>query len=502
MDLDKLEIALRPRSHWEAIDLGFALARRWFMPLCALWLTTALPVSLLLLFIADGDLIWMSLLLWWFKPAYEPLLVFWLSRAVFGERPPLKSVRRQWWRITRPQLFANLTWRRLSSNRSFYMPVALLEGLKGKERHRRISILGRRQHAGTWLTIVGIHFETILEFCFLLGIYFLVPEELRWFEGDDFFFSPGPIDEWLQLICWLAAMGIIAPFYVAGGFALYLHRRSELEGWDIEINFRRTAEKLQSTRRGPIGALLAALFGLSLFMTDPHQAHANDSLGPKESKQRIEEVLSNPLFGRMEEETYWKYVGTKAAETDEEAPGWLLRLIEVLIEVFKGFMKGIASYGEIILWGAGLFTLAYLLYHFSRNSDWMQAIHRGNSKGKRQLPSELFGLDVRPDSLPDDIGAEALRQVKAGKLRAALSLLYRGSLIRLITEHQLDIPASATEGECLKLVRHHRSTNEADYFGQLTRAWLTTAYAHLLPDARRIEQLCHDWQKVYGHAER
>lgn len=495
MDLAKLEIALRPRTPWEAIDLGFALARRWFIPLCSLWLMTALPLTLLLFSVSSDNLILLSLLVWWFKPVYEPPLMFWLSRAVFGDRPSLGSVRKQWWRIVRPQLLANITWRRLSSNRSFYMPVALLEGLRGKERHQRIAILGRRQQAGTWLTIVGIHFEAILQLSLILMIYFLIPEELRWFEGDTLFFSPGPIDEWLQLLCWLAAMAIIAPFYVAAGFALYLHRRSELEGWDIEINFRRTAENVAPARAGKVAALL---MGLMLFQAGPHEAYAGEDPGPSESKQLIEQVLDDPLFGRMEQQSYWKYVGEQK-EPDEEAPDWLADLLELLLAVLKGFFSGIASFGEIILWGIGLVVVAFLLYHFSRNAGWMQAFNTGPKRDKRRLPTELFGLDVRPDSLPEDIPAEALQQLKAGQSRAALSLLYRGALVRLISDHQLEIPGSATEGECLHQVRHHRSTTEANYFQSLTHAWLLTAYADQPAEAQQIEQLCQGWQRIYSH---
>lgn len=499
MDLAKLEISLRPRSHWEAIDLGFALARRWFVPLCTLWLMTAIPVALLILLGSADNLILLSLLVWWFKPIYEPPLMFWLSRAVFGERPSIKSVRKQWWRIVRPQLLANLTWRRLSSNRSFYMPVALLEGLKGKERHQRIAILGRRQQAGTWLTIAGIHFEAILEFSFILAVYFLIPEELRWFKWDNFFFSPGPIDEWLQLLCWLTAMAIIAPFYVAGGFALYLHRRSELEGWDIEINFRRTAENAAACRSARAGAIMASLLGLFLLILGPYEARAEDT-GPEQSKQIIQQVLEDPLFGKMEQQSYWKFVGLQTP--DEENSAWFVNLVKLLFEILKGFFRGIADFGEIIMWGAGLFVIAYLLYHFSRNAGWMQGFTRGKRKDKHRLPTMLFGLDVRPDSLPDDVISEALQQLKAGKPRDALSLLYRGTLVRLITEYQLEIPNSATEAECLEEVRHHRSPVEADYFQRLTRAWLYTAYANIPADAQAIEQLCHDWQQVYDHVQR
>jgi hypothetical protein len=35
------------------------------------------------------------------------------------------------------------------------------------------------------------------------------------------------------------AVLFLEPFYVASGFAMYLHRRTELEAWDIEQEFRR-----------------------------------------------------------------------------------------------------------------------------------------------------------------------------------------------------------------------------------------------------------------------
>ncbi len=503
MELAKLGIALRPRNHWEAIDLGFNLARRWFIPLSLLWLLTALPVALLLLLLFNDNIVLLSLLLWWFKPLYEPPLVFWLSRAVFGDKLPIRSVRRGWWRIVKPQLLANLTWRRFSTNRSFYMPVALLEGLKGKPRRERLNLLGRRQQAGTWLTIVGIHFETLLEICFISTIYFLIPEELRWFDGENFFLSPGPIDEWIQLLCWLAAMALIAPFYVAGGFALYLHRRSELEGWDIEINFRKTVEEHTKKRSGFGKALATFLLVVLLVGNTPDVVHAatGPGPGPEQSKQTIEQVLEDPHFGQREEKTYWRYVGDSKSKPDDNESGWLSALLDFLGKVVGGFLQGIAGFGEVILWGLVAIVVAYLLYQFSRNRNWMQGLGRSSGHRKRVIPSQLFGLDMQPESLPDDIGQEALAMTRAGNLRAALSLLYRGTLIRLIADYQLDIPDSATEGECLALVRQHRQPQEANFFQALMQQWQLTAYAHTTPDATRVKTLCQEWNEVYGHVE-
>ena len=131
MDLARLSVVMRPRSAWEGMDLGFAMACRWFLPLWSLWWAVALPVALVtaLLF---PDRPWLViLLLWWAKPLYEPLLLFWLSRALFGQRPGLGESLRQWRAILQAQPLAYLTWRRFSPSRSLYMPVALLERLRG-----------------------------------------------------------------------------------------------------------------------------------------------------------------------------------------------------------------------------------------------------------------------------------------------------------------------------------------------------------------------------------
>jgi hypothetical protein len=43
-------------------------------------------------------------------------------------------------------------------------------------------------------------------------------------------------------------------------------------------------------------------------------------------------------------------------------------------------------------------------------------------------PAALFGMELAPDTLPADVPEAAARLAAAGKLRDALSLLYRGAL--------------------------------------------------------------------------
>ena len=44
------------------------------------------------------------------------------------------------------------------------------------------------------------------------------------------------------------ASGFVGPFYAAGGFALYLDRRAELEAWDIELALRKMKRRREAVR--------------------------------------------------------------------------------------------------------------------------------------------------------------------------------------------------------------------------------------------------------------
>ena len=68
MELDNIAVTVRPRTPWEAIDLGFVMARAWFLPLCLLWLMMALPVYLLAVLAFSEQPFWAILIVWWCKP--------------------------------------------------------------------------------------------------------------------------------------------------------------------------------------------------------------------------------------------------------------------------------------------------------------------------------------------------------------------------------------------------------------------------------------------------
>ena len=85
MQLEQMAANVRYRTSWEGVDLGFVIARQWFLPLWGLWWLTALPITLLAVLLLHRSPLLVGLALWWCKPLYEPMLLFWLSRRLFGE---------------------------------------------------------------------------------------------------------------------------------------------------------------------------------------------------------------------------------------------------------------------------------------------------------------------------------------------------------------------------------------------------------------------------------
>ncbi|MGA2399600.1 MAG: DUF4129 domain-containing protein [Steroidobacteraceae bacterium] len=104
--------------------------------------------------------------------------------------------------------------------------------------------------------------------------------------------------------------------------------------------------------------------------------------------------------------------------------------------------------------------------------------------------TSLHGLDIRPESLPEDIGAAALELLDAGREREALSLLYRGALSRAVHRHGIAIAASATEGEALRAVNATLDPPRAAYFAGLVALWQRTVYAGESVMREPIARLC------------
>jgi Domain of unknown function (DUF4129) len=105
-------------------------------------------------------------------------------------------------------------------------------------------------------------------------------------------------------------------------------------------------------------------------------------------------------------------------------------------------------------------------------------------------PTHVRDLDIRPETLPDDIGAAARALWDQGDHRAALALLYRGMLSRLAHVHHVPIRHSSTEGDCLALVAGSLAVARYEYAAGLIRVWQRSVYGRETVAAAAVHELC------------
>jgi hypothetical protein len=530
MNLDHVTLEIRPRSAWEAVDLGLLMARRWWLPLMKAWLITSFPVLLIALLI-PAEKWWASaLIIWWLKPLYERPLLHILSRAVFNDLPSTRATLKQFPSLALKQLFLSLTWRRPSPTRSMDLPVLQLEGLAGARRRERLDILHREDSApASLLGVLGSLLEFFLWIGLMILVWAFIPRELNIEWAGLFFSSESAELTRLQVILWYCALALSAPFYVACGFALYLNRRIKLEAWDIDIAFRRIVSKRHNS--GTLTSLLGtlALGFCALLLDAPPMAYADEQLPAIEeqnaeyaseavidrplgeyrelnrdsAQEAIKHVMQQPEFSRKETRRQIKW------EKDEDEPDWEFwkKLLDSLSD-FKGFVAA-ASLLEVMLWLAVFALVVFVIYRYRH---WLAAqfVRVKTQPRPREKPVTMFGMDVTRESLPENISQSALGLLHTGDVRAALALLYRASLFQLI-QYGVDVHDGNTESECVNLMRDHLETvtrsnkntfsaAQVDYFSQLTRVWQQLAYGHMNPEEETATQLCNRWNTCWQFA--
>ena len=523
MRLTDASVAIRPRSAWEALDLGVLLARRHAGLLMASWALITLPVLALLTLLLWEYPSWAMFAFWLLKPAYERLPLYILSRALFGDTPSLGQALRAFPRLLRPQLIASLTWRRLSPTRSFDLPVLQLEGLSGAARNQRLVVLGQRDTgAASWLTIVGVHLEMALWLGLVTALYMLLPQQMSIDLDWQKLISPDA-GSWLWLdhlsnLLYALALIVWEPVYVACGFSLYLNRRTALEAWDIELIFRRIRQRLG-------GVAYALLIGLGLLLVQPmERSWAQDAsaaicplpeadpLGPdadrlqqqtltsKASREAIGQLLDAPPFENRQTVTRWRFGDDPQKEVDGgdvESLAQLLRGLFHLAEFWKR-IDGIALLFEVLLWASIFGLIGLLLWRYREWLTLFATRHERRQDLAQERPAVLFGLQVTPESLPDDIPG-SVERLWDEQPREALGLLYRALLSRLLHDFRIPLRESTTEGEVLVRVADLNDPPLDNFARSLTQQWQALAYGHRAPQAELKQQLCSEWRHLFGN---
>ncbi|MCC6561247.1 MAG: hypothetical protein IT478_07820, partial [Xanthomonadales bacterium] len=405
---------------------------------------------------------------------------------------------------------------RIDLTRGLSLPVALLEGLRGRERNQRAALLGRASTSpvAIGLCLVMLHIEVAITLSvFALALMFVPFDFLD--ESAQVMFEVLLEDppRWAHLLTNFVAflaMGVVEPLFVGAGFALYLNRRTQLEAWDIELAFRRIAQRL--------GALTLALLLVLPLATLPTPAMAStgadrtaveaeaeteedeaedddaddaewlaeviesralrDVFGPEPSDPKlardIQQTLDAPEFGAKQTLSRWERI-VKDTDRPESGDGaWL-----------KWLSRAFGFFAEFGLWILLALLIVVVIVHAS---TWRLPLLE-RLRTQRRITAAEVEADHEPEPLPSDLPAAARALFARGAMREAMALLYRGACAATPQRVGRALLPGATESEVLRLARDIDDQRCASAIVEIVRQWQRAAYAADLPDAARFEAL-------------
>jgi hypothetical protein len=477
VQLEALAVRLRPRTPFEAADLGVRLYQGTARSVYLCYAVVAVPVMVLALASYEYSTWLPGLLIWWSKPWLDRTILFALSRAAFGVRTTPADVwraqRQVWWR----QFLFTWTVRRLSPWRSLTEAVYQLEGFSIFRSSSRIRLIrNRAMGPAAMMTSVFSLCETTLSFAIFSLVFWLSPVGQR---PDLDAVVAGEASSAILIafpLAYALTVLFLEPFYVAAGFGMYLNRRAELEGWDIEQEFRRAFPS-----RGLAAAVMVAIV---LACAAPVRASqpvaAREAPDEAEISRALATVKADPNISpeRTIKTLRWKGATPKMPS---RWPGWLSWI--------GGFFGWIAESTRVLIW-VGAAALAGLVVVYLTRIARTQMGSAGDDAFV--APTHVRDLDIRPESLPSDIGGAARQLWDRGDHRAALALLYRGMLSRLAHVHRVPIRDSSTDGDCVALAAK-QLPERAAYVVRLVRAWQRVGYGHERVDSAMVHGLCDEF---------
>jgi hypothetical protein len=473
MRLEEVTAEIRPRSDWEAVDLGFAMSRRAFWRCLSVWWLAVLAPTVLGVFLLWDHPYFFVMLFWWWRPAGARMVLFELSRRLFGEAPTWKQVWREipraWWR----RFFHRFLLARLSPWAPVTMPVEDLEGLRGKAYQQRSHLVMRRGESAVFRLCVGGFLVSLWLTLALLGmVQMLLPEgQSAVFDEAWDAIESGSVDaiplmaSWLLVGCYMFALSLTDLFVTGGGFGIYVNSRTWIEGWDVELAFKRLANRI-----GTLATLLIASLGLLL--------QAPVAAAETTPDKVIQEVKAHPDF--VIQKTKVPVPDVSKSSGSSSVPDWLVTLM--------------AGFGNVLLVVCALAVVAFI--------GWLLWIFRhllrdrggfDGGPGSAARARVVMGMEVTPESLPENVPETAWRWWNEGRRHEAIALLYRGAISRTIELARVEIVESDTEGDCLRRVGKAGIIAHPGYFKNLTASWVRLAYASTFPVDDEVRQLCQQW---------
>lgn len=526
MQLDQLQLDLRPRTNAQALDLGFALLRANAVSVYTVWLMLWLPlvgICTVLAFSLPALGFWVGgwwlMLAWFARPWLERAPLYMLARQVFGEQVTWQDTLRAWPSQIGGGFVRLFFLRPFAAGRGLYQAIWQLEGARKKGARYRIRVIGKHTAgSANWFGLACAHFELIIQVGIfaLIGLFMSDADAMNPFS---LFVDAGTKPPAVLIVCSIIAFAvsgaIIGPIYVACCFTLYLNRRATLEAWDLEIALRQmkpVVEKQSTSASKIISFFIIVLissqfaFSNSAFARQASPTQFNKPLCEKEklvfdhTAQRPE--TSDPALQQTRQDIDKIYQGSEF-QFYECKENWGPKLEKV------NRQEKIGAETEAMIRRIAL-TLKYVFITITvAFVIWLITRYRGQffnfeKSAKMRAATEVAGLDIRPETLPEDVANSALALWQRGEHRAAIGLLYRASLARMVEQHQLTINQGATENDCLENARDALSKAQFSsvVFATLeicTNIWLRAAYANQYPED--IEALCKQWQSTFDRVQ-
>jgi hypothetical protein len=195
----------------------------------------------------------------------------------------------------------------------------------------------------------------------------------------------------------------------------------------------------------------------------------------------IEAVKKDPNLDTEMTVKTLRWIGKRKPAS--KAPDW------PLLVWLREFVRWFERSARVLMWALVAILAGWLVISIVRLVRGRAPRH-GSDDGF-VAPTHVRDLDIRPEALPPNIGAAARALWDRGAHRAALSLLYRGLLSRLVHAYRVPIRDSSTEGDCLELAADHLAeASRRDYASRLIRIWQRAVYGSQDPTSAAFYDLC------------
>jgi|GEM_PF-645307 len=497
MDVAKLFFNARQRNAWQVFDLTQLMVKHYFVNLMLIVLSVYLPI--IIIFSLIFDMYIASILVWWLKPLLERPLLDFLSKRSFYQPTSTWSSILSLKKLSVIDIISMLTIRRLSPYRAYVASVEQLEMLQGVKRKKRKNVLlNRNDHKQTFWLIFCVHIELILTFLFMVVAYNFIPQGVS---INEQFYTNGTFLYELELLyscCYFIAIMLIAPYYVTGGFLGYLNTRIDMEGWDLELTFKRIAKRFSHITTVLVIGVLS--FTLPTPPLSAQEVSTQEALTQETPVQKtsIEPVVNQDNAEHIEEE---KEVLNERnisirAEVDKlydehqliEKTNIWKPLVEsddsdVDLQWLKDFFKSIASLGNIVaylfwlLLAALVAWIAYKLYQ-SGGFKWLNlsATNIKPVEKSIELPTFLSNLDHKEE--PQNLLEAAQNANNKQAYRVALMYLLKHAFVYAQRFSDVLITQSMSEKECEQALLKALPVLLHKHYQQLFHLWIQQAWAH------------------------